>query len=305
MLAIPPGAYPLRGLAYLCTHPRLNTKVCGFLAGVSALCITGIVALALLTFHAQLHFIGQSFIGAGILGKIVTCLLILAEASLAVYLVFKQTMQVLQRRLFLDVLHGMDPFPVQTQERYDCKRLARDPDSLIARSPAEKCIYSATACADQGVFAVRSLTEAEKAGLHAYMQSPAAQQTNEQQERSTPRAIARRGAKTIAMTAMTSAPASVVPMLPVLISLMSGDKATVPFMSQYLHMRGLKSYAEQQAVADTHKLAYTQFGIVAAILTSVPIASWAFVFSNTVGAALWAADLEKRDAQLFVDQTQP
>ena len=107
MLTIPPGAYPLRGLAYVCSHPRLNSKICGFLAGVSALCVVGIIALTLLTFRSQLLFVGHSFIGAHMLGKIVTCLLILAETSVAVYLVFKQTMQVLQRRLFMDVLHGM------------------------------------------------------------------------------------------------------------------------------------------------------------------------------------------------------
>ena len=110
MLAVPPGAYPLRGLAYLCSHPRLNARVGGFLAGVSALCIAGILMLALLTFRSQLHLVGHSFIGIGTVGKIVTCLLILAEATLAVYLVFKQTMQVLQKRLFLEVLHGKPLF---------------------------------------------------------------------------------------------------------------------------------------------------------------------------------------------------
>lgn len=263
MLSIPPGAYPLRGFAYLCSHPNLNARVGGFLAGSSALCIAGVVTLALLTFRTQLRFVGHSFIGVGTLGKLVTCFLILAEASLVVFLVFKQTMQVLQRRLFMDVLHG------------------------------------------QGVFAVRPLSETERSGLHEYMQTPAAKHASEQEQGSSLSGITKRAAQTVAMTAMTSAPASIVPMLPVLVSLWSGDKATVPFMSHYLHMRGVKSYAEQQAVADTHKLAYTQFGVMAAFLTSVPIASWAFVFSNTVGAALWAADLEKGDVQLFTDQTQP
>lgn len=152
---------------------------------------------------------------------------------------------------------------------------------------------------------MRPLSDTERSGLHEYMQTPAAQHAAEQQHGSTLSGITKRAAQTVAMTAMTSAPASIVPMLPVLISLISGDKATVPFMSHYLRMRGLKSFAEQQAVADMHKLAYSQFGIMAAMLTSVPIASWAFVFSNTVGAALWAADLEKRDVQLFTDQTQP
>ena len=105
------------------------------------------------------------------------------------------------------------------------------------------------------------------------MQTPAAQQVYEQDKRSNLRGIAVRTAQDIAMAAMTAAPASIVPMLPVLMSLLSGDKAAVPFMSYYLHMRGLKSYAEKQAVANTHKIAYTQFGVVAAFLTSVPIAS--------------------------------
>lgn len=120
MLAVPPGAYPLRGLAYLCSHPRLNARVGGFLAGVSALCIAGILTLALLTFRSQLHLIGHSFIGNGTAGKIVTCLLILAEATLAVYLVFKQTMQMLQKRLFLDVLHGIAPLRIHYMQDMQC-----------------------------------------------------------------------------------------------------------------------------------------------------------------------------------------
>ncbi|KAH8423315.1 EI24 domain-containing protein [Aspergillus melleus] len=38
---------------------------------------------------------------------------------------------------------------------------------------------------------------------------------------------------------------------------------------------------------------YTGFGIAAVSLEMVPFLSLAFAFSNTVGAALWAADLEK------------
>lgn len=106
MLTVPPGAYPLRGFAYLCSHPKINVKVAGFLAGVSALCLAGILALLLLTFPAQLNFVGRSLLGTGLVGKLTTCFMILAEASVAVYLIFKQTMQVLQRKLFQKVLHS-------------------------------------------------------------------------------------------------------------------------------------------------------------------------------------------------------
>lgn len=69
--------------------------------------MTGILALAFFTFRSQLNFVGHSLIGVGVAGKVVTCCLIVAEASVIVYLVFKQTMQILQRKLFTMVLHGM------------------------------------------------------------------------------------------------------------------------------------------------------------------------------------------------------
>ena len=122
MLTVPPGAYPLRGFAYLCSHSKINTKVAGFLAGASALCLAGIVALALLTFRPQLHFVGHSLLGVGFAGKLVTCVLILAEASVAVYLIFKQTMQILQRKLFQEVLHSRFTLDIQADamQAYMC-----------------------------------------------------------------------------------------------------------------------------------------------------------------------------------------
>lgn len=38
---------------------------------------------------------------------------------------------------------------------------------------------------------------------------------------------------------------------------------------------------------------YTAFGVVAFLLEMVPFANLVFAFTNTVGAALWAADMEK------------
>ena len=166
--------------------------------------------------------------------------------------------------------------------------------------------FNAVACkhhdlliAEQGVHSVRQISGSELGGLNAYMQAQAAKHAAERKSQKTIQGRAIHFASSAAISAMTSPLASVVPFAPVLLSLTSGDKATIPFMSHYLRMRGIKSYQEQQAVADTHKLAYRQFGIAAAFLSAVPVASWAFAFSNTVGAALWAADMEKRDEQLF------
>lgn len=41
------------------------------------------------------------------------------------------------------------------------------------------------------------------------------------------------------------------------------------------------------------KLIFSSFGIAAFLLEMIPFANLFFAFTNTVGAALWAADLEK------------
>jgi hypothetical protein len=40
-------------------------------------------------------------------------------------------------------------------------------------------------------------------------------------------------------------------------------------------------------------LTTSSFGVAAVLLELVPLASILFAFTNTVGAALWAADMEK------------
>ncbi|KAJ4263803.1 hypothetical protein NW762_005836 [Fusarium torreyae] len=49
---------------------------------------------------------------------------------------------------------------------------------------------------------------------------------------------------------------------------------------------------------------YTAFGLVATLLEMIPVASMFFTFSNTVGAALWAADIEDKETSM-TDGTAP
>ncbi|KAF7561422.1 hypothetical protein G7046_g2715 [Stylonectria norvegica] len=49
---------------------------------------------------------------------------------------------------------------------------------------------------------------------------------------------------------------------------------------------------------------YTSFGLVATLLEMIPLASIFFTFTNTVGAALWAADIEGKDTNM-TDGTAP
>ena len=149
------------------------------------------------------------------------------------------------------------------------------------------------------MFPVRPISNSELDGLNAFMQAQAAKHAAKRKARHTVQGFVLHRASSAAMAALSSPLASVVPFAPVVLSFTSGDKATIPFMSHYLRMRGIKSYEQQMAVADSHQLAYRQFGIAAALLSAVPVASWGFAFTNTVGAALWAADLEKRKVDLF------
>ncbi|OQR94022.1 hypothetical protein THRCLA_08271 [Thraustotheca clavata] len=61
----------------------------------------------------------------------------------------------------------------------------------------------------------------------------------------------------------------------------------------YFAMRGY-SREEQKAIVNQHKLQYASFGMQCAALELVPILGFIFLFTNTVGAALFAADLEEQ-----------
>ncbi|OBT42054.1 hypothetical protein VE00_07436 [Pseudogymnoascus sp. WSF 3629] len=64
--------------------------------------------------------------------------------------------------------------------------------------------------------------------------------------------------------------------------------------SRYFQLKKMSASSQNKFV---HENAgpYTAFGIVASLLEMVPIASIFFSFTNTVGAALWASDIEKSE----------
>ncbi|KAL3426931.1 hypothetical protein PVAG01_00440 [Phlyctema vagabunda] len=63
------------------------------------------------------------------------------------------------------------------------------------------------------------------------------------------------------------------------------------------------SNAEREAWLKENTGPYTSFGTVATLLELVPVASILFNFTNTVGAALWAADIEATSAAGDVHMT--
>ncbi|KAF2860242.1 hypothetical protein K470DRAFT_258205 [Piedraia hortae CBS 480.64] len=75
--------------------------------------------------------------------------------------------------------------------------------------------------------------------------------------------------------------------------LLQGKKYGPQTHNRYFQLKGMSRSQREQYIQENQG-AYTSFGVVATLLEMVPIAGIFFVFTNTCGAALWAADLEKR-----------
>ncbi|KAH6894091.1 hypothetical protein B0T10DRAFT_545658 [Thelonectria olida] len=64
------------------------------------------------------------------------------------------------------------------------------------------------------------------------------------------------------------------------------------------------SASRQSDWLNKHVGPYAAFGLVATLLEMIPLASIFFMFTNTVGAALWAADIESKNTSM-TDGTAP
>ncbi|KAL4785892.1 hypothetical protein BJX76DRAFT_150316 [Aspergillus varians] len=71
----------------------------------------------------------------------------------------------------------------------------------------------------------------------------------------------------------------------------AGKKAGPGLHERYFQLKGL-SRRERGEWVGRRRGGYTGLGMASVLLEMVPFASMVFEFSNTVGAALWAADLE-------------
>ncbi|KAJ9496850.1 hypothetical protein H2202_007627 [Exophiala xenobiotica] len=74
--------------------------------------------------------------------------------------------------------------------------------------------------------------------------------------------------------------------------LLQGKRAGPAAHTRYFQ---LKEWSKRQrdVHVEEHRGGYTSFGVAAFVLEMIPFANLVFAFTNTVGAALWAADLEK------------
>jgi len=65
--------------------------------------------------------------------------------------------------------------------------------------------------------------------------------------------------------------------------------------ARYFQLKGMSSHQRDQWV-ERKRAAYTSFAVPALLLEMVPFVGIFFAFTNTTGAALWAADLEREQS---------
>ncbi|KAF2785672.1 hypothetical protein K505DRAFT_380751 [Melanomma pulvis-pyrius CBS 109.77] len=79
----------------------------------------------------------------------------------------------------------------------------------------------------------------------------------------------------------------------VLFVILQGRKFGPTAHARYFQLKKMSKSQRDDFIAK-RKPAYTSFGVPAVLLELVPIAGIFFAFTNTVGAALWAADMEQK-----------
>ncbi|KAK4081104.1 uncharacterized protein Triagg1_2636 [Trichoderma aggressivum f. europaeum] len=82
--------------------------------------------------------------------------------------------------------------------------------------------------------------------------------------------------------------------------------ATIEVCANGVKYFTLKNWSESQRTQwlKGHTGAYASFGVVATLLEMIPVMSIFFSYTNTVGAALWAADIEQQN-NAMVKETAP
>ncbi|KAL8637615.1 MAG: hypothetical protein Q9228_005129 [Teloschistes exilis] len=78
----------------------------------------------------------------------------------------------------------------------------------------------------------------------------------------------------------------------VMFVLLQGKRSGPVAHTRYFQLKRWNKEQQEKHI-EQYRGAYTGFGVAAVLLELVPLASIFFAFTNTVGAALWAADIEK------------
>ncbi|KAI5121863.1 hypothetical protein M0805_001071 [Coniferiporia weirii] len=88
-------------------------------------------------------------------------------------------------------------------------------------------------------------------------------------------------------------PLNLIPLFGTAVFLVVQGRRTGPiYHSRYFQLKGFDN-TQKESFIQSHKGGYIAFGTTAMVMNLIPLASIFFTFTSTVGAALWAAEIEK------------
>lgn len=264
------------GIVLLTSSPQLLRVVLKFLAVVTAASLALTVGWIHLAWQPHLALVARVF-GLNLFAKLVTLLLLLTESALPVYAVFDHRFRRMQRQLFTATLR-MKGVQVAPMSQADAAALT----AHLAKQQQQQRQQIAAASGKTGLAAGAAASLASFAWRLLLKPQP--------QE-----GLLLRKARDM----FTLGTSLVLPPLLPLYAYRDSAAEAASLLASYWHSKGATSAEAQALLADARGWELRGFGLVALGLSYIPLASWALGLSNTVGAALLAADLEARGVPLL------
>lgn len=215
------------------------------------------------TYQVQYCFLAK-MLGRGFLGRSATLTALFTEAVVPVYLLSERFIRAVSNRLFDTVLmqQGIrQPISSNKQQRAALQKAVdqQKQDQQVKHQ-------------EWGI-----LWKIFSYGVNIVLQPKATESTMRQYIR----------------IACTTPVMALAPVGPIIFAYLNGFGSTATLLDHYLVQKDLKQPSDREAWYQLHKTELRMFGTVVFALNLIPIANWLFLFTNTVGAALYAADIER------------
>lgn len=272
--------YPLQGIMYLSSSPRLLSIIVLFLAKVIAVSAASAAVWAYLAWGVHMNIIGSLF-GVGLLSKFVTSMALLVESAFPVYLMFHRQFHSMQYKLFDATLKmkGVTIDPLQPQDRQTLEGLLAQHQKQQVEQQKWQKRKSSTISGIVSLLGTRGMDYAVRMLLKPQPREGL---------------VMRKSRDLITLGATVF-----LPFLVPLIAVRDSHAEAASLLSRYLEKKGVGTVAGQNLVAEHLQWELRGFGVVAASLAYIPLLNWFLGLSNMVGAALLAADLERRQTPLI------
>lgn len=263
MTSLSPGLYPIKGVLYFLYHPTLFRSCLDLILRLFLITAGALLVLSLTTYHLQYFFIAKVF-GRGFLGRSATLAALLAEAVVPVYLLSERFIRAVSNRLFDTVLQqqGIRQPAITSKQQRSALQTAADHEQQYQREKHQEWGF---------------LWKVFSYATNMMLQPKATESSVRQYVR----------------MACTTPVVALAPVGPIIFAYLNGFGSTATLMNHYLSNKDLKQPSDREAWYQFHKREFRVFGAVVFALNLIPVANWLFLFTNTVGAALYAADIEK------------